>query len=201
MNNKTEFYIKWIEGDRKGLLYIGVIGTTVSIKNLSGCVIREDTLEHIILSWKPLRKALKRALEMAPNRKNRFGFDEKRGMSGCVSVFIKTQIKNSKYAKSKKIWHMSMEEKFNEDLDIYVRDLVDYIQYDWKENFSNTHVENDLRKASRNLDYTEIIEPIGFNSENSYSPLEQTNPFADSDPDEEGPAVTDYSDRRKNPRS
>lgn len=196
--NDNEFYIEWKERESKGILFLGVIGTTVSIKNLFGCV-SEDTLEHIILSWEPFRDALKRALEMAPNRKNRFGFSAKRGMSGCVSVFIKTQIKNSKYAKSKKIWHVSMNKKFNEDLDIYVRDLVDYIQYDWKENFSNTHVENDLRKASLNLEIAELIKPVGFNSENSYSPLEQTNPFAD--PDEEGPAVTDYSDRRKNPRS
>lgn len=154
-----EFYIKWAENSARGVMYIGFKGTTVSLKILKGSCMRVATLWNILLSWKAIRDCIEGALKEAPSRISKFQFYTRTGMSKCEDVYILTPVKNTKFHATKKIWHESMLDKFNEDLDIYVRDLVDFVELQGNGGkFSTIDPVDDLRDASCNLDEASLIE-------------------------------------------
>lgn len=155
-----EFFIKWERDEEKGIFAIIFKGNCISLKTIKGCCPLECTMGNMILGWLPFREALKEALASCPERKNPYAFWTREGMSGCKDTYILTKVKGTSFVSKKKIWHESMRAKFNEDLEIYARDLVDWVQQEWGNAFTDFEPVDDLVQAIANCDKAELIEPF-----------------------------------------
>lgn len=127
-----EMYFRWYKGSENGTFMLGINGTTFKYRQLYGNAPSAVFVESLIVHYKNLRDAINMALNECPPRKAEYAFTSITGSSKCKDFYILTKVKKTLFTIRKRIWHVSMRDKLNEDMDIYVRDLVDWVEETWK---------------------------------------------------------------------